>query len=138
MLRKVGAVLAGVIAGFVVISLVHGIGHSLFSVDPDEFSQNPTMSEVMEDVPAGALLFVLLAYLLGSFISGLVATLVMERKTLQQAITCGIIFTVLGLINLFMIPHPIWFIIISLISYVPLAWLGGRVVLKNEMNGQEG
>ena len=135
MLRKVGAVLAGVIAGFVVMSLIQAFGHYLFPVNMEEFSQNPSMTEVMSSIPAGALLFVLLAYAIGSFVAGLLATFIMERKTLQQAITCGIIFTVLGLINLFMFPHPVWFSIISLITYVPLAWLGGRVVLKKELNG---
>jgi hypothetical protein len=37
----------------------------------------------------------------------------------------GALLTVGGVINLIMLPHPLWFSAASLLTYLPMAWAGG-------------
>lgn len=39
----------------------------------------------------------------------------------------GSIFTAFGFINLYTIPHPLWFFVASSLSYIPSALLGASL-----------
>ncbi|MCC6837959.1 MAG: hypothetical protein IT234_05420, partial [Bacteroidia bacterium] len=60
----------------------------------------------------------------------LTSTFIAKEKHIPHAINIGGILMGLGAINLFTIPHPTWMIIISLIVFLPSAYLGGWLGLK--------
>ena len=112
---------AGVMAGGLVTGLVEGLGMSLFPV-PAEVQQN---LEDLSQVPFGAKICVVIAWVLGSFAGGCVTGLLHGRRAQARAV--GIIFLALVLTMLMTIPHPAWMALAGLLLPLPAAFLGGRV-----------
>jgi hypothetical protein len=65
-----------------------------------------------------------LGTLIGAFVTAVIA--VGNRRSL--ALLVGLLFLVAGIINVFMLPAPAWFIIIDLsLAYIPMSWLGWKM-----------
>jgi len=117
MARKILAILAGLISGIVAISLLELLGHSLF-MPPETVLSSAAAGQdesFFELVSSTMMMAVLGAYILGSFIAGLVCVLI-GKKT-ELSVIVGALLTIAGVINLSMLPHPIWFVAGSLIVY---------------------
>ncbi|MDY0076632.1 MAG: hypothetical protein RBR87_05075 [Bacteroidales bacterium] len=130
MLRNIIAILAGILLGMLTIASIEYLGQDLFpnpvSLVLDE--EMYTNDLAYEMIPLPSMLMVLLAYILGSFIAGFFSAFIGQRKSL--ALISGFILFLGGLINVLIIPHPLWFIIFSLALFIPFAFFGGFVAEK--------
>lgn len=119
--RGVGATVAGVLVAGPTIAGVEWLGHRLYP-PPAGLQANDleALAAHVAAMPIGALLFVLLAWLLGVFIGGLVAaSLAGRRHRLYAGVVVAVIL--LGAIaNFAMIAHPAWFMALSVLA-LPLA-----------------
>jgi hypothetical protein len=125
MARNILAILVGLISGIVAISLLEMLGHSLF-LPPETMPGGAADGQdeaFFELVSSSMLIAILGAYILGSFMAGLVCVFI--GKKIELSILVGALLTIAGVINLSMLPHPVWFVAGSLIVYAPMAWLGG-------------
>ncbi|WP_091240325.1 hypothetical protein [Aquimonas voraii] len=120
-MRGGGATVAGVIAAGLIIAGVEWVGHRLYpppaGLKADDLQ---ALAAHVSSMPVGALLFVLLAWLLGVFAGGLLAaTLAGRRPRLYAGVIAAVVL--LGAIaNFAMIPHPSWFMALTAIC-LPLA-----------------
>ena len=79
--RSILAVLAGIIIGMVTISVVEKMGHQLYEAPTNlNFNDKAAIAAYMEKMPIEAMLMVLLAYIAGSFLGGLLAARLATRK----------------------------------------------------------
>ncbi|MCI0340457.1 MAG: hypothetical protein L0216_04800 [Planctomycetales bacterium] len=128
MWRGLLGTLAGTVAAMLLITLVQQVSHRVYPMPPGVTPQKKEeFAAWVKTLPLGALLFVLASYILGSFGGGLVAALV--GAALWPALVVGGLLMAMGIMILFEIPHPPWFAVVTLLVYVPLAWLGGWIVL---------
>lgn len=75
-----------------------------------------------------ALVFPLIAYVLGAFCAGLVAKLI-YRTNNKSAFVAGAILLLFILVNFFVVAcHPMWMEIVGVIIPVPFAMLGARLI----------
>jgi hypothetical protein len=134
MIKNVLYVLSGVIIGGAVIYLVESIGHKIYPL-PENFDWTDTedIENHIASLPIGAFVIVLLAYILGSFAGGFMTALY-KNSGLPNAVTVGFALLLLGLLNMLMIQHPTWFLVVSLMIYLPSAYMGGRLGLKIAKN----
>jgi hypothetical protein len=127
--RSILAVLAGVFLGVVVISTVQAIGHAVYPPPPD---LDPTNVEAFKaavaNMPAGALIFVLLAWALGAFAGGGLSAWLARRSHMLHALIAGAVLLVNGIISLVMIPHPLWVTVAGVLVFLPAAYVGSRLV----------
>jgi hypothetical protein len=126
-LRNVLSVVAGLMAGVVVIMVVEGAGHTIYPPPP---GLEP--AELMKQIPTGALLMVELGAVLGSLTAGAVASKLGVAKWPWLSVIVGVVLTLAGVSTLVMLPHPMWFSVLSTLTFVPMAMLGGRLVGKRE------
>ena len=133
-LRSIGAVLVGFVAASAVMMLVEfANGHLLY---PDlgraaaGVRDQHEMAELMAKAPAGAMVVVLVGWILGSFVGGWVATRVAGRSSMRPGIVVGGLLTLAGVANNLMIPPPLWFWVAGLAVMLPLAWLGAKKALS--------
>lgn len=133
MLKRILIIILGIIAGTIVIYLVESIGHLVYP-PPEGMDVNDyeSMKTIISRLPIGAFLFVLLAYALGSFAGGSLMALMSKTGKVANAIIVGSILMIFGIINLFMIPHPVWFTLVSIMIYIPCAYLGGQLAGKRK------
>ncbi|MFY8138828.1 MAG: hypothetical protein ACOVMR_12015 [Flavobacteriales bacterium] len=130
MLKSLLSVIAGVIAGVVVISLAEGVMGTIYPFpEGTDMNNMEALKAAIALMPAGAFLMVMGGHLIGSMASGMVASLIM-KTSIRPALICGGIFTAFGLINLISIgTHP-WWMWSELAFYLPMAYLGHKIVTK--------
>src|SRR5690242_13552603 len=125
--RNTSAVFAGLLASVVGIMLVEMLKMTLYPAPPGiDWDDPEQLAEVMRTMPLGGYLMVELAYALGSLAGGFVTAKVAESRQIALALGVGGLLTLAGFANLAMAPHPIWFEILSTLTFVPVAWLGAK------------
>jgi hypothetical protein len=81
-------------------------------------------------MPAGAYVTTLIGYFIGSIGGGWIVTKISkQRASFTLPLIVGVILTIGGIINFFIIlpGQPLWFVAISMISYIPLSLFGHRL-----------
>ncbi len=128
MARNILSVMVGVILAFVLVAVIETSGHLVFpppeGMDP---SDPESIAAAMEEIPAVALLPVLIAWAVGSFGGAFLAARLAGSSKTTCALIVGVLVMAAGIFNLVAIPHPLWFTVVSLLVFLPAAYLGGRL-----------
>ncbi|MFY0482396.1 hypothetical protein ACI6PS_07295 [Flavobacterium sp. PLA-1-15] len=131
MIRKILAVIGGLVAGGIVITLVEMVARQLHpfpeGIKMDDFA---ALAEHASKAPLSAQIAILVGYALGAITAGFVATIIAKDGKKIYATICASLFIISTIINLSMIETPIWFWIIALLLWIPLAHLGHRLASK--------
>ena len=108
MLRLILGVVAGVIAGFVVVSIVQATGHAVYPVATGiDVNDRAAMQALIASLPLGALAFVLLSWIAGAYVASMIALLIGSRRRVAGLIAGGLVLLA-TIANLLMLPHPGW------------------------------
>lgn len=128
MIRKIAGVTFGAIIAIALITVVQMIGHAVFPVPPGiDLGDPASVATMMFEVPAGALLFVILSYVIGAFGGGMLAALVARETPMLYAAIVGGLILVGTAVNLFSIPHPTWFAVSAIVGIVATVLVTGRL-----------
>lgn len=129
LLRNILAIIVGLLVGGVVNMAIVTFGPALI---PPPAGVDPTNAESL----AGAMhlfeprhfVMPFLAHALGTLAGALVAWLIAASHKAKFAYAIGVIFLCGGIAACFMIPAPLWFMVLDLIlAYLPMAWLATRI-----------
>lgn len=133
--RNIAAGVAGVVIAFVLVWLVEMLGHAVYPPPSDlDFADVDAMQAYIATLPPGALLFVAAAWFIGTLGGTCAACAIGTAKPLRFALVVGGLMLVATIINLAMIPHPMWFAALGIAGIVVAAWLGtmcGRATAGN-------
>ncbi|MDF2438003.1 MAG: hypothetical protein K0Q95_2379 [Bacteroidota bacterium] len=131
MLKNALAVILGLVGSSFIIFALEVISHIIYpppaNLDINNLEQ---IKEFTGSAPKIVFILVILSYAIGSIVGGLIAAAVAPTNKITKAITVGGILMGLGAYNLFMIPHPIWTIVISIFLFIPCSYLGGYWGMK--------
>ncbi|MCB0401349.1 MAG: hypothetical protein KDD41_04650 [Flavobacteriales bacterium] len=108
------AALLGLLIGYLVVMGIETLAHFLFPVSVLLTPEN--LEAYMDQIPIGSKLMVILAHLLGGFVA-VFTTLKLAKKRLPGYII-GALFLAFTVMNLVMIPHPVWFAIADVLLVV--------------------
>ena len=117
MWKKFLSFVVGLVFGNVSIMLLHKSASYLYPF-PEGLNQNKMDHIVshLETAPLG-----------GTFLGGIGTNL--PFKNINTAYIVGGIFTVFGIINLTMLPHP-WWMWAEVLFYVPASYLGFKIIKR--------
>lgn len=131
MFRRIAAVVAGLAGSVTLIMAVQTLGVRLYPPPPGtDFADPAELAALMAQMPLGALLMVELSYAAGSLVGGALAGLVAPHRTRGPLLVVGGLLTLAGFANLAAVPHPLWFAVLSTLTYVPCAFLGAAAVAR--------
>ena len=122
--EKYFRVAVGLVFGNAGIMLLHKL-QAMYPL-PEVMDQN-NLIMLMETAPLGALYMVILAHLGGALLGGLGTSIV--SNNINTAYIVGGLFTIFGIINLTMLPHP-WWMWIEVLFYAPASYLGFKIIRK--------
>ncbi len=131
MLKRILSVIAGIATGFVVVFIGDSITH-IINPPPAglNFEDKNAINHYAASIPTYVLVLMLFFWILSSFLGGLVAAKINpDRWKVSSSIT-GALLMIAAILNMLLIPHPIWMMIASVILYIPAAYLGGKLVAK--------
>lgn len=131
MFRRIAAVVAGLAGSVALIMVVQAVGVLLYPPPPDlDFADPDALAALMAQMPLGALLMVELSYAAGSLAGGAIVRRVSPDRTTGPLLVVGGLLTLAGFANLAAIPHPLWFAVLSTLTYLPCTFLGAAVVAR--------
>jgi hypothetical protein len=129
-IKSIVATASGIVTGVIVISAVEAVANSMYPMPAGiDMNNMDAFKAAMEKMPDGLFLMILLGHMLGALAAGVVSMLI-AKDTFRPTLVCGGMFMAFGVINLFALPHPA-FMWAELIGYIPLAYLGAKLVRKN-------
>lgn len=127
MIRKIFSVIIGIIVGVLGITLVQTISMQMYPWPEGlSFEDAERVKEHFSSLPVGAFLMVILSYMVGSFFAGMSATSISKEKY-REAIIVGGVLTIAGIMNGMSVPQPLWVSIVSVLVFIPCAYLGAKV-----------
>jgi hypothetical protein len=126
------AVIAGFVAGSAVNMGLIMISGSI--IPPPEGADVTTMQGLKESLhlfEPRHFLFPFLAHASGTFTGALLAAKMAATHKMLFAYVIGCLFLAGGIVNIIMLPSPVWFAIVDLAgAYIPMAYLAGKWVVK--------
>ncbi len=128
MLRKISAVLLGLLVSAATVVLIEWISHQVYPVPPGmDFNDAEQLRLYISNLPLGAFLFVLLSWLLGTLAGAVVACQLAQEKPAVFGSIIGAVMLAAGIANLVAIPHhPTWFSIAGIVVIAAGALLAIR------------
>ena len=124
-LSRIVAAVTGLAVSVLLIMAVQALSIRLYPPPTGvDFADPEALARLMDQLPIGSLLMVELSYIAGSLGGGIAVSLVMRNREYRLAAIVGALLTAFGFLNLAAIPHPIWFAIVTTITYIPCSLLG--------------
>ena len=124
-MRRVGAVILGIVLAFVIVQLAETGVHSLYPFPPGMNPKDMTaIKAFVATLPPTAFVLVLLGWLIGTFVGTFTAAKIGQSR-FPAYVVGGMLF-VAGIVNALIIPQPMWFTAASLVIYVGATLVGAQ------------
>ena len=136
-IKNILAVVAGILAGSAVnMGIIMISGHIIPPPDGADLTTTEGLKAAMPLMQPKHFLFPFLAHALGTFAGALLAGFIAATRKMSLALAIGFVFLAGGIINVLMLPSPLWFTIADLAgAYLPVAYLAGRLAAKRQTKG---
>lgn len=127
----------GIILGIIIGSAVNMgiILISGFVIPPPEGADTSTMEGLQASMHLFRpkhFLMPFLAHSLGTFAGAYLTAKIATSHPLKLSLVIGTLFLTGGIINIFLLPSPVWFSIIDVtVAYIPMAYWASKVAVKN-------
>lgn len=129
MIRRIGAVLSGIVAAVLLFMVAESINNSLHPFPKTlDLKDTKAVGAFMEAQPIDFWLLVLGGWLVGSIVCGLLIRIIGRSTSLRSPLIAGIVLTLSAVLNFVLLPHPTWFIVCGLVLFIPGTLLGFRLV----------
>ena len=130
-LKSVAAVVVGFVAASIVMMIVETLNGRVFYSGLAKAAEGVTDREVLRGIfasaPVGALLVVIVGWILGGFAGGWVAARIAGRSAVTHGLVLGALLTCAGAANNLALPPPLWFWVASLAVLLPSAYVGAKL-----------
>jgi hypothetical protein len=137
-LRTVVAWLVGVVTALAVVVGIEALADVVYPTpDRIDLSDADDVREYVGALPVGAFLFVLGAWIAGTFSGGLVAAFIARSSPHLAASGIGVVILLAAAANLAAIPHPPWFVWAAMIGVPLAAWTAGIVASRTQRIGTD-
>lgn len=132
MVRNILGGVLGLIAGGLVARILQVLGHLVFppGVTNPNFESQFSINAYMDSMSPALFAVVLAAYAAGSIVAGFIIGKIAESKGNLIPVVVGSVFMIGWILNLIMLPHPIWVAVVGFLMYIPFTILGKNVAVK--------
>ena len=125
-IRNILALLLGWIAGSVVnMGLVY-LGSVILPLPAVDSDDMDALAKAMPHMNPEFFVFPFAAHALGTLVGSFVCARIAFSQKMVLALAIGVLFLIGGIAVTFMLPAPLWFVVLDLaLAYLPMAWIGG-------------
>lgn len=125
MIRNVLSVIGGLAIAVVTFLITETINTSLHPTPTNlDFNDAEVVKSFYESQPLSFWLLVLLGWIVGSFLCGLLIKRISHPEKKILPIIAGILLTLSAVANFSLLPHPTWVVIFGLLVFIPSTFLG--------------
>ena len=126
---RFSVMLGRVVARMVMLGLEF-VGAWMVPMPTGPLADETDLAQIVANAPTGKLVWVLSGWLLAAVCGGWVAARLARVHRMGAAIAVGVLMVLGVVLNVWMLPHPLWMILLGVIGPIPLAWSGGRLALR--------
>lgn len=128
-LWDIAAIGFGLISGVAIIAIMNQINMFFYPINSESVvpAADPDLIAFQDPIFLSGRL---ISIATGAFFAGALSHWVRSGLTINYNIITGCILLLVGIIDLTMFPYPAWFIVISVISYIPMTLSGHLFVQK--------
>ena len=131
MKKKIMALVGGVVVGFIMVIVFEYINHLIFpppaDMDPMDIE---SVKAFMKEIPVGALIGIWFGWMISAFIAGFVSGKIDKINWKNNGYIIATVLLVASIVNMYLIPHPIWMVVITIIGYLPFTLAGSTLAVK--------
>lgn len=128
MKRNIISVVVGLFSAIIIFVIAETINSALHPVPQNlDYDDSIAVKTFYENQPLTLWLLVLVGWIIGSVLCGFLIKLISKNDNEKLPIIAGIILTLSAITNFFSLPHPTWFIIISLFAFLPFVLIGYKI-----------
>ena len=128
--RNILAIILGIVLGSLVNIGILNMGAMLFPF-PESIDKNDAEAVIayMQTQPTLSHMWIvpLMAHMIGTVVGAIICSRIAIYGHFRLAMGVGIFFLVGGIMNKFLIPHPLVMSILDIALYIPAAWLGWKL-----------
>ena len=130
--RNVLAVITGIILGSVVnMGIIMLQGYFIVLPEGVDVTNTESLQSSMHLFGPKHFIFPFLAHAIGTLVGAYLSARIAASHKMKFALGIGIFFLIGGISMVFMMPAPVWFVVLDLsVAYIPTGWLGGRLATK--------
>ncbi len=132
--KNILAVVAGIIVGgFVNMGIIAVSGSIVAPPEGVDMTTPEGLAAGIELLEPKHFLMPFLAHALGAFFGALTTGLIAASHKMRFALIIGAFYLVGGIMMVFMVPAPIWFVAVDLIlAYLPMAFIAGKIASRKQ------
>ena len=136
MIRRVLAVVVGLIAALFVSNLIQFISHAVWPPPFDVDLANPeSIKTMIRTMSSGQFIVLLAGYAVGSLVAGYVMGKITRSRNPIAPLIVGALLTAIWVLLNLDFPYPSWVIIVGLFMYIPFLFLGVAVAVNSVPEG---
>jgi hypothetical protein len=129
-LRSILAVIGGLAAAFVVVTLFDVLSIMMFPLPPGFDTTDPAaMQALAESLPVGAFIILIVGWAVASFAGSWVAGRIGSHAPFIHSVVFTGLFLIVGIVNLLFVPHPAWVWMAGIAAYVVGGFAGARLAM---------
>ena len=127
-IKNILAVLAGFLLGSAVnMGIIMILGYVIPPPEGVDVTNMESIKASMHLFEPKHFISPFLAHALGTLVGAAVAGMFAASRKMRFALGIGTFFMLGGIVNAFMLPSPVWFMVLDLaVAYLPMGWLGGK------------
>ena len=131
--RNVLAVITGIILGSAVnMGIIMLQGYFIALPEGVDVTNTESLQSSMHLFGPKHFIFPLLAHAIGTLAGAYLSARIAASHKMKFALGIGIIFLIGGISMVFMMPAPVWFLILDLsVAYIPMGWLSGKLATRS-------
>jgi hypothetical protein len=131
-MRKVLGVVAGVIAAFLLIALIEAINVASYPLPPElqsmDSAEGAALAAAMAEIPLPVKILIVAGWLVGTVGGAWLALRISDWRWSGWIVAALVIAA--GLVNVSLLPHPLWMQACAVAMPLAGGWLGARLHRK--------
>ena len=135
-IKNILAVILGVFAGSAVNMGIIMISN--YIIPPPAGADLKTMEGLLASMPLMEpkhFLMPFLAHALGTLVGAGITAAIASKYKMRFAVGISIWFLIGGIINVIILPSPLWFTLVDLIgAYLPMGYIAGKIITNKTVN----
>ena len=125
--RTIAGILVGIVIAVTLVFAIEAIVGLIVPAPPDFDMRDPEAVRArVASLPRWVILLVLVGWLVGTGLGSWAAVRIARTTRLWPGLVVTAVIFLATLYNVVTIPHPIWFVAISLIAIPVTGWFGAR------------
>jgi len=131
MTKKVMAILAGLLSAIIIVSLGDALAGYLAPPSANHNRTDPAaLKSYVAGLPAYVLVIMLCFWLLSSLAAGYISGRICPSSGRTLGLICGGVLLGGALLNMTMLPHPVWLMLSAIVGYLPSAMFGTKLAMS--------